>query len=124
MTSHSKSVTADRVVLPCLCALLPLAGAAWAGPDACVAGVCQGNQSAGVSMVPPPTSQSVINLSTDIAPTSGTPGIRFLSQGNLGHDGEMLPIHGTNADGGGAGSPLILTVTAPTRSIVTHGTDT
>jgi uncharacterized protein with beta-barrel porin domain len=67
------------------------------------------------------TALTVSNLTGNIAPASGVAGIRFASQGGRGSDGEMLPIHGTNANDGAAGSTLNLNITSATHSITTTG---
>jgi len=49
--------------------------------DACSGGVCQGNQSAGISITAPPNTLNVKNLTGPIQPSSGTSGIRLNSDG-------------------------------------------
>ncbi|UCV28774.1 autotransporter outer membrane beta-barrel domain-containing protein [Ferribacterium limneticum] len=58
-----------------------------AGPDSCTTSdggmtlTCEGNQSQGVSITTPPSRLDVQQLNQDIAPVSGTPGIRMISNG-------------------------------------------
>jgi uncharacterized protein with beta-barrel porin domain len=68
---------------------LACGGAAVAGPDACVTSgggtiaTCSGNQSAGIDVADPLTTLTVKDLTTAIAPASGTSGIAFNSTGAI-----------------------------------------
>src|SRR6201996_677068 len=70
---------------------LALSGPALAGPDLCTIDVtgtiesCSGNQSAGISILNPPTltTLNVNDLTETIAPASGTSGINFTSNGAI-----------------------------------------
>ena len=70
---------------------LALGGPALAGPDACTIDgtgtieTCTGNQSAGIAIASPTTvtTLNVNNLTTAIAPASGTDGIGFSSAGDV-----------------------------------------
>jgi uncharacterized protein with beta-barrel porin domain len=85
-----------------------IAGPAKAGPDACVTNgavtTCSGNQSAGVAIVGPPlTTLNVNNLTTAIAPASGTSGISFNSGSGIAISSDTgafgISTTGDNASG-------------------------
>ena len=74
------------VAFPCFAVSSILAAwsaGALAGPDSCVGGSCQGDQSQGIAVLAPPASLEVTNLTGKIQPAPGVAGISFGSSGAL-----------------------------------------
>jgi len=101
---------------------------ALAGPDACdqsaVDRTCEGNQSDGVIFTSGPNGLVVRNLSQDITPPAGKPGVCLARNGGPGGNGWGTPLgFGTNGDTGGAGGAPTLTIDTGDMKIVTAGDD-
>lgn len=80
-----------------------------------------GDQASGIGVVAPPAFVNVFDLSADIAPDSGVPGISLSGTGGGGAPGEPGAARGDKGEKGGDGPALMTSFSGNGWKIVTRG---